>query len=159
MRIGIVGAGHIGEGIARQLGAVGHELRLSFSRDPATLSRLQADIGGAASIGDVPDAVGFGDVVALSVPWSMLPAALEQAGSLEGKVVVDTTNQFGDPPLPPEGETAAHSTLAACRRPLQQVVQHADVQLPGRGGDARGRPASCSGCAVTMPTPTRSSPA
>lgn len=42
----------------------------------------------------------------------MLPQALEQAGPLAGKIVIDTTNQFGARPLPPEGETAAHFNAA-----------------------------------------------
>jgi 8-hydroxy-5-deazaflavin:NADPH oxidoreductase len=34
MRIGIIGAGHIGGNVARQAVADGHEVKLSFSRDP-----------------------------------------------------------------------------------------------------------------------------
>jgi len=33
-------------------------------------------------------------VVVLSVPWAAIPEAIDQAGSLEGRVVIDTTNQF-----------------------------------------------------------------
>jgi 8-hydroxy-5-deazaflavin:NADPH oxidoreductase len=50
--------------------------------------------------------------VVISVPWSLLPEALAQAGSLAGTIVIDTTNQFGAPPLPAEGETAAHFNAA-----------------------------------------------
>ena len=108
MRIGIVGAGRIGGGIARQLGAAGHEIMLSFSRDPAALEALAAAIGHDAHAGPPSKAVGFGEVVVVSVPWSVLPDALQRAGSLAGKIVIDTTNQFGAPPLPAEGETGAH---------------------------------------------------
>lgn len=107
MKIGIIGAGRIGGGIAGQLGAAGHELRLSFSRDAAKLSALAAEIGPRAGIGTPREAVEFGEVVVFSVPWSELPGALEQAGRLDGRIVVDTTNQFGAPPLPPPGQTAA----------------------------------------------------
>lgn len=107
MRIGIVGAGHIGGGVANQLARAGHQVKLSFSRDRAALDELAVRIGPSASIGSPADAVGFGGVVVISVPWSMLPLALEQCGPLDGKIVIDTTNQFGDPPLPAEGETAA----------------------------------------------------
>jgi 8-hydroxy-5-deazaflavin:NADPH oxidoreductase len=112
MNIGIVGAGRIGGGIARQLAAAGHQVKLSFSRDPASLEKLAREIGPNATVGRPADAVGFGEVVAISVPWSLLPAALEELGSLAGKIVIDTTNQFGAPPLPPEGETAAHFNAA-----------------------------------------------
>ena len=43
----------------------------------------------------------------VSVPWQALPEALEQAGSLRGKTVIDTTNQFGPGPKPGAGQTAA----------------------------------------------------
>jgi predicted dinucleotide-binding enzyme len=108
MNIGVVGAGRIGGGIARQLAAAGHRVKLSFSRDPASLEKLADEIGPNATVGSPADAVEFGEIVVISVPWSMLPAALEELGSLAGKIVLDTTNQFGAPPLPPEGETAAH---------------------------------------------------
>jgi predicted dinucleotide-binding enzyme len=37
----------------------------------------------------------------------VLPQALEQAGSLAGGIVIDTTNQFGAGPMPADGQTAA----------------------------------------------------
>jgi 8-hydroxy-5-deazaflavin:NADPH oxidoreductase len=108
MKVGIIGAGRIGGGIARQFTGAGHEVLLSFSRDPQSLQRLAAEIGANAAAGSPADAVGFGQVVVVSVPWSTLPQALGQAGSLAGKIVIDTTNQYGGPPLPADGETAAH---------------------------------------------------
>jgi predicted dinucleotide-binding enzyme len=107
MKIGIIGTGRIGGGIARQLAAAGHEVMLSFSRHPAKLAALASEIGPGASTGSPAEAVGFGEVMVISVPWGQLPTALEQAGSLQGKIVVDTTNQFGAMPLPQPGETAA----------------------------------------------------
>src|SRR5579859_8060471 len=107
MRVGIIGAGHIGGGLARQLAGAGHEVLLSFSRDQANLDGLAGQIGAGASTGSPADAVAFGEVVVISVPWGALPRALEQTGPLTGKIVIDTTNQFGPPPLPGEGQTAA----------------------------------------------------
>jgi 8-hydroxy-5-deazaflavin:NADPH oxidoreductase len=68
MQLGIVGAGRIGGGIARQLAAAGHQVRLSFSRDPAKLESLAAEIGSNASPGTPAEAVEFGDVVVISLP-------------------------------------------------------------------------------------------
>jgi hypothetical protein len=106
MKIGIIGAGRIGGGIARQLATAGHDVTLSFSRDRAGLDRLAQEIGPAATVATPAEAVTTADVVVVSVPWSVVPDALAQAGSLAGKVVIDTTNQFGTP-APPEGQTAA----------------------------------------------------
>lgn len=107
MQIGIIGAGRIGGGIARQLTAAGHHVMVSFSRDPARLFALAHELGHGASTGTPAGAAAFGEVVVISVPWDELPNALAQAGSLAGKVVIDTTNQFGGSPLPPSGQTAA----------------------------------------------------
>jgi predicted dinucleotide-binding enzyme len=105
MEIAIIGPGRIGGNIARRLAAAGHHITLSFSRDEAKLAALADDIGGSA--GSPSEAVAGAEVVVLSVPWSAVPEALEQAGSLDGKVVIDTTNQFGSGPMPADGQTAA----------------------------------------------------
>jgi predicted dinucleotide-binding enzyme len=112
MRIGIIGPGRIGGNAARLLAAAGHELALSFSRDPAQLDKLAAELGGGATVMSPAEAVAFGDVVIISVPWSVLPEALEQAGSLAGKIVIDTTNQFGGGPGPAAGQTSAQFNAA-----------------------------------------------
>jgi 8-hydroxy-5-deazaflavin:NADPH oxidoreductase len=108
MRIGIVGAGHIGGNCARRFVLSGkHEVMLSFSRNPDKLGAEARKMGEKASAATPREAVEFGDVVVLSVPWDMTPEALRQAGSLAGKIVVDTNNQFGMVALPPKGQTAA----------------------------------------------------
>ena len=95
MKIGVIGAGRIGGNAARLFAAAGHDVLLSFSRDPDGLAAQAAAIGARASTGSARDAAQFGDVVMLSVPWSAIPEALEQACPLGGKIVIDTTNQFG----------------------------------------------------------------
>ena len=77
MKVGIIGAGRIGGGIARQLAGAGHEVLLSFSRDPQSLERLAAEIGPSAATGSPAEAAGFGEVVVVSVPWNTLPQAIE----------------------------------------------------------------------------------
>ncbi len=108
MRIGIIGAGHIGGNCARRFVASGkHEVKLSFSRDLATLEEFARELGPAASVGTPAEAAQFGEVVVLSVPWDLIPEVLRQAGSLEGKFVIDTCNQFGSHGMPAPGQTAA----------------------------------------------------
>jgi predicted dinucleotide-binding enzyme len=105
MRIAIVGAGRIGGNIARRLAGAGHEVTVSFARDLGALGALADEIG--ASVASPGEAVAAAEVVVISVPWSVLLAALEAAGPLAGKVVIDTTNQFGSGPKPQPGQTAA----------------------------------------------------
>jgi predicted dinucleotide-binding enzyme len=143
MKIGIIGSGCIGGGIARQLANAGHELKLSFSRDGAALERLAREIGPGATVGTPADADEFGEVVVISVPWDVLPEALDQAGPLAGRVVIDTTNQFGSPPLPAEGETLAQfnarrMTGARYTKSFNTLTAGFQAEAAGRRRGARG---------------------
>jgi hypothetical protein len=102
-----VGAGRIGGNCATQFAKGGHEVKLSFSRDRSRLDALAEEIGDRASVGTPAEAAEFGEVVVLAVPWDTIDQALSEAGSLDGKIVIDTTNQYGSEKLPPEGQTAA----------------------------------------------------
>jgi predicted dinucleotide-binding enzyme len=94
MRVGIVGAGRIGGNVGIQLASSGHEVLFSYSRDPAKLERLAA-AAQRARTGTPREAVEFGEAVVFAVPWRLIDDVLGQTGSLDGRVVVDTTNQFG----------------------------------------------------------------
>ena len=111
MRIGIVGAGKIGGNCATQFAKGGHEVKLS-GRDPSKLEPLAAEIGDAASVGSPAEAAEFGEVVVFAVPWDGWDDAVSGAGSLDGKIVIDTTNQYGSSEMPAEGQTGAtfHAT-------------------------------------------------
>jgi predicted dinucleotide-binding enzyme len=142
MKIGIVGAGRIGGGIARQLASAGHEVKLSFSREPAKLERLAEEIGAAAGTGTPAEAVEFGEVVVISVPWGELPSVIDQLGSLDGKIVIDTTNQFGAPPLPPDGVTAARFNAermpgARYTKSFNTLTSRFQAETAGRDADRR----------------------
>ena len=107
MKIGVIGAGHIGGNCARQAVKAGHEVKLSFARDTSKLAQLASELGDRATCGTAGEAVAFADAVILAVPWGAIPDALAQAGDLSGKLVIDTTNQFGAGAMPEPGQTAA----------------------------------------------------
>jgi predicted dinucleotide-binding enzyme len=95
-RIGIIGSGHIGGNLARLFTAAGHDVLVSFSTDPVKLAGLAASTGAAAAT--PAQAAAHGEVVVLSVPWGVVGEAIAQAGgpgALDGRTVIDTTNQFG----------------------------------------------------------------
>jgi 8-hydroxy-5-deazaflavin:NADPH oxidoreductase len=104
MDIAIIGPGHIGGNIARRLAAAGHQITITFARDPESLQLLAEQIGARAD--QSADAVVDAEVVVVSVPWGAIPIALEDV-DLEGKIVIDTTNQFGGGTKPAPGQTAA----------------------------------------------------
>jgi predicted dinucleotide-binding enzyme len=107
MRIAVIGPGRIGGNAARLLARAGHELTLAFSRDEERLRALADELGARAAT--PAEAVQDADVVILSVPWRLVGEALQQTGPLEGKIVIDTTNQFGARGVEalPDGKTAA----------------------------------------------------
>jgi 8-hydroxy-5-deazaflavin:NADPH oxidoreductase len=112
MRIGVIGPGRIGGNCARQALKAGHEVILSFSRDPARLEALAEELGPRASAGTPAEAAGSSELVVVAVPWDAIDEALAQAGSLDGRIVIDTTNQYGRTAMPPEGQTAAQFNAA-----------------------------------------------
>lgn len=158
MRIGIIGAGRIGGNVARQLARAGHEPKLSFARDQDKLRSLAVELGEGVELGTPREAAEFGDVVVVSVPWDALPEALEQTGSLEGRIVVDTTNQFGSGPKPAEGQTAA--AFNAARMPGARYTKSFNSLTSAfqeETADRQATSGSCSGSAATARTRNASS--
>jgi len=140
MQIGVIGSGRIGGNAARLLAAAGHQVKLSFARDPASLAARAAEIGSGASAGTPAEAVAFADAVIFAVPWGAIPVAREQAGDLTGKIVIDTTNQFGSGPMPAEGQTAAQFNQA--RMPGARYTKSLNTLTAGFQAEAAGRPGS-----------------
>lgn len=91
MRIGIIGAGFIGRAVAQLAIAAGHEVMLSNSRGPQTMSSVLSGIAGSR-IGTVEQAAGFGEMVVVAIPlqhYQRLPA-----DHLAGKIVLDANNYY-----------------------------------------------------------------
>jgi 8-hydroxy-5-deazaflavin:NADPH oxidoreductase len=94
MKIGIIGAGHIGGTLARRLTALGHDVSIANSRGPETLAALARET--RARPVTVEEAARAGDVVIVTIPEKSvprLPAGLF-AGVPDDVVVVDTGNYY-----------------------------------------------------------------
>jgi predicted dinucleotide-binding enzyme len=142
MKIGIVGAGRIGGNLASLWAKQRHEVMLSYSREPENLEQRASAIGKLASVGSVREAAEFGDAVLFSVPWTRIDEVIEEIGdeALDGKVVIDTTNQFGPDGLVelPGGKTAAQ--VNAERMPAGvKYVKAFNTLTAGFQGAAAGR--------------------
>jgi len=141
MRIGVIGAGNIGGNAANLLARAGHEVLLSYSRDMDRLRALADEIGPAAKVGTPAEAAEFGEVVIISVPWRLVGDAAAQAGPLDGKIVIDTTNQFGRGLEPvPSGLTALQYN--ATRIPGARLVKSFNTLTAGFQASAAGRTGS-----------------
>jgi len=92
MRIGIIGAGHIGGTLAGLFTKAGHEVAVANSRGPETLADLVQQLGPGAHATTPADAATWGEVVVVSVP---LHSYRDVPGEgLDGKVVIDTNNYY-----------------------------------------------------------------
>jgi len=93
LKIATIGAGNEGGALGTIFARLGHPVMFS-SRHPEQLNDLVAAAGPNARAGSVADAVAFGDIVFLVVPYS----AVEQIGRDHGKalaakpLVVDVSN-------------------------------------------------------------------
>jgi len=90
MRIGIIGAGYIGQGIARLALRAGDEVMIGNSRGPETLFSVATSLGCLA--GTAEQVAAFGDVVLVAVPFRNIGAL--PAAALAGKVVLDPNNYY-----------------------------------------------------------------
>jgi 8-hydroxy-5-deazaflavin:NADPH oxidoreductase len=97
MRIGVIGAGSVGGALGRGWAKRGHEVVFGV-RDPGKpeIVKLLEDAEGARAA-SLAAAAAFGEVVVLATPWGGTRDAVQQAGDLAGKVLLDCTN-----PLKPD---------------------------------------------------------
>ena len=92
LKIGIIGAGHIGSTLGTLWVKSGHPVMFS-SRHPEELASLVQGLGDLAKASSVADAIAFGDVVFIAVPYGAYPQIGKDYGSqLSGKVVLDAGN-------------------------------------------------------------------
>ncbi len=94
MRIGIIGAGHIGGTLARKLTELGDQVRVANSRGPASLASLAKETGARAVA--VEDAVRDVDLVIVTVPEKSVPELPKGLFDRVPKdvIVVDTGNYY-----------------------------------------------------------------
>ena len=73
--LGIIGAGRIGQALARTALRAGRRVLISNSRGPASLMPVVADLGEGVAAATVREAAAAG-IVSIAVPWSNVLAAV-----------------------------------------------------------------------------------
>lgn len=92
MRIGVIGSGRIGGTIGGLWVKADHPVLFS-SRHPEGLKDLIAGLGPLAQAGTVDQAITFGEVVFIAVPYGALPQIGQDYGAtLKNKIVLDACN-------------------------------------------------------------------
>jgi 8-hydroxy-5-deazaflavin:NADPH oxidoreductase len=94
MKVGIIGAGHIGSTLTRRLRALGHEVQVANSRDPQTLANLAAETGAIAV--EAKDAPRGADLVIVTIPEKNIPSLPKGifAGVPANVPIIDTGNYY-----------------------------------------------------------------
>jgi len=94
LKIGTIGAGNLGGTIGELLAKAGHQVFFS-SRHPDELQSLVERAGPNARAGTVSEAIEFGEVILLAVPYGAMPQiSRDYADALAGKIVLDAGNPF-----------------------------------------------------------------
>jgi predicted dinucleotide-binding enzyme len=119
LKIAFVGAGRMASAIGTLFVNAGHEVMFS-SRHPEEIKSLVDGLGPHAHAGTVADAVQFGDVVFLTVPYSGIPDLARDFGkTLAAKpLVVDV----GNPVARRDGEVGATAREKGAGRYLAALI-------------------------------------
>jgi len=101
--VGIIGAGRLGQAMARTALGAGRSVVIANSRGPGSLTAVVSTLGAGASAGTVAQASAAG-IVVIAVPWARVPEAV-QGLEWNGQIVIDATNDFDPSDL--DGRTSS----------------------------------------------------
>ena len=96
MKIGIIGSENIGATAANLFVNAGHQVAISNSRGPESLSSLVNSIGPNIKAKTVEDAIKFGDVILLAIPWRRRQGLLSVSELFDSKIVIDAMNPYSE---------------------------------------------------------------
>jgi predicted dinucleotide-binding enzyme len=103
MDVGIIGAGRLGQAMARTALRAGRSVVIANSRGPESLASVVSALGEGVSAGTVTEAASAG-IVVIAVPWGRVPEAVEGL-NWSSQIVIDTTNDFAADDL--QGRTSS----------------------------------------------------
>lgn len=93
MKIAIIGIGNVGGTLGPAWAKAGHDVIFGV-RDPNSekVKTVLENSGPKARADGVAEAAGAAEIVVFATPWSATQDAVQAAGNLDGKLVVDCTN-------------------------------------------------------------------
>jgi predicted dinucleotide-binding enzyme len=90
--VGIIGAGRLGQAMARVVLRAGRSVVIANSRGPETLTSVASALGEGVAAGSPADALSA-TIVVIAVPWNRVPDAVNEV-QWNGQVVIDATNDW-----------------------------------------------------------------
>jgi len=96
MNVAILGAGSVGGTLGRLWAAKGHSITFGVP-DPGgdKVKKALKDLKGARATNN-REAAASADVIALCTPWPVAQDAVQSAGDLTGKILIDATNPLAN---------------------------------------------------------------
>jgi 8-hydroxy-5-deazaflavin:NADPH oxidoreductase len=136
-RVGIIGAGRIGQVMARIALRAGRSVVIANSRGPESLTSVVSALGGDMSAGTVEQATAAA-IAVIAVPWPRVRQALE---GLEwgGQVVIDATNDFDPSDLNGRTSSEVVADLVAPARVVKAANTFAAAVLGSDPDEAGGQ--------------------
>ena len=94
MKIGIIGAGHIGSALAMRLTSLGHSVHIANSRGPETLNDVAQKTG--AKPVTIQEAASHGEILVVTIPLKNIPDLPKDlfAGVAADVPIIDTSNYY-----------------------------------------------------------------
>jgi 8-hydroxy-5-deazaflavin:NADPH oxidoreductase len=90
--VGIIGAGRLGQAMARTALRAGRRVVMANSRGPESLTSVVSELGAGVSAGTVEQAAAVG-IVVIAVPWDRVRTAVRGL-EWNSQIVVDATNDW-----------------------------------------------------------------
>jgi predicted dinucleotide-binding enzyme len=119
--VGIIGAGRLGQAMARTALRAGRRVVIANSRGPESLTSVVSALGEGVSAVTVDEAAAA-DIVVIAVPWDRVPEAV-QGLNWTSRIVVDATNDWAADDL--QGRTS--SEIVADLIPGARLVKAANT--------------------------------
>jgi 8-hydroxy-5-deazaflavin:NADPH oxidoreductase len=144
MKIGMIGAGMIGETLARRLGQLGHQVAIANSRGPETLRDLASKVGATAVT--AIEAARSGEIVVITVPERSVPHLPHDlfTGVPADVVVIDTGNYYptrdGRIPAIEQGQTESAWVAEQIGRPVIKAFNNIFFKSLLENGRSKGTP-------------------
>jgi 8-hydroxy-5-deazaflavin:NADPH oxidoreductase len=158
LKIGIVGAGREGSALGALFVKAGHPVTFS-SRHPEDLKSLVAGLGPLAKAGTVEEAIAFGDVVLIVIPYgAMEQIGKTHAGALAQKVLVmDVSNPIprrdGEDFVKSVGEQGGAGLVTAKFLPGAHIIRAFNAIGSGRLAELAHRPGDPVGVPIAGDDP------